>query len=205
MDEDVPSRWTLPAPITYVLIAAWAGLALLGISSLALPHMAALPQAQPETRIERALLSLRRGNNTRFVVHVIYARCSCTERLFAHLVSRRAFTDAEEIVLFVGEDAVKRDAALGAGYHYASIAPDDLFTGFGLEAAPVLFAFDARGRLRYAGGYFDHPSTSKSLDESLYARVVAGEAPRALPLYGCAVSRRLQDSVDPLGIVYRRG
>jgi hypothetical protein len=148
-------------------------------------------------------LSLRQEGDTRFVVHVIYERCSCTERLFAHLVARRAFADAEELVLFVGEDAARRDAVIGAGYRYASIAPDDLFAAFGLEAAPVLFAFDARGRLRYAGGYFDHPSTSKSLDESLYARVAAGEAPKPLPLYGCAVSRRLQDSVDPLGIVYR--
>jgi hypothetical protein len=198
------ARWKLPPAVTYALIAAWIAVALLGISSLAVPHMAAMPQAEGQARTIRALLELRRADSRRFVVHVIYRGCSCTERLFAHLVSRGAFADAEELVLFVGDDDAKRKAATGAGYRYVAVSAPELAERFGLEAAPVLFTFDASARLRYAGGYFDHPSTQTSLDESIYARVAAGEAPKALPIFGCAVSPRLQDSVDPLGIVYRR-
>jgi hypothetical protein len=203
--RDAARRWNLPPGGAYALIGGWAAAALLGISSLAVPHMAAMPGAPHEARMTRALLELRQRDATRFVVHVIYERCSCTERLFAHLVSRGAFADAEEVLVFVGEDTSKRDAATRAGFRYVAISPSDLSARFGLEAAPVLLAFDAPGRLRYAGGYFDHPSTVTSLDEKIYARIVAGESPRALPVFGCAVSPRLQDSVDPLGIVYRRG
>jgi hypothetical protein len=214
--DETPPRWKLPPAVAYALIGAWVAVALLGISSLAVPHMAAMPAphwvpwgpatpAPREAKLSGAFLELRQRDTGRFIVHVIYQRCSCTERLFAHLVARGAFSDAEEIVVFVGEDAGKRQAATRAGFRYLAVSAEDLAQRFGLEAAPVLLAFDAPGRLRYAGGYFDHPSTVKSLDESIYARVAAGELPQPLPIFGCAVSSRLQDSVDPLGLVYRRG
>lgn len=194
-----------PPWVTYTLIGAWAVVALLGISSLAVPHMAAMPPASREARMTQALLELRQRHAPRFIVHVIYERCSCTERLFAHLMARGAFADAEEVVLFVGADAAKAVAAASAGYRYVATSPADLAARFGLDAAPVLFAFDGSDRLRYAGGYFDHPSTIKALDESIYRQVAAGATPPALPLFGCAVSPQLQDAVDPLGLVYRRG
>ena len=71
-----------------------------------------------------------------------------------------------------------------------------------LEAAPVLAAFDATGRLRYVGGYYAHPSTVSPLDEKIYAQLATAASPEPLPVFGCAVSARLQKSVDPLGIVY---
>jgi hypothetical protein len=201
---DSPRRWRLPAAVTYALIAAWVAVALLGISSLAVPHMAAMPGAGTQARLTHALLALRQRAGAAFVVHVIYQRCSCTERLFAHLVSRGASADAEEIVVYVGEDAARGRAVTRAGFRYVALSAAQLARRFGLEAAPVLFVFDAPGRLRYAGGYFDHPSTVTARDEAIFARVLAGESPPALPVFGCAVSARLQDAVDPLGVVYRR-
>ena len=198
-----PPRRRLHPAVTYALLGVWIGLALLGISSLAVPHMASMPAADKEERLTRALLEMRRRPWQRYVVHVIYERCSCTERLFRHLLARGAFPDAEEVVLFVGSDDARRPAVVEAGFAYRGISPAELGARFGLEAAPLLFNFDTAGTLRYAGGYFDHPSTIKSLDVSIYARVTAGETPAALPVFGCAVSPRLQEAVDPLGIVYR--
>jgi hypothetical protein len=186
-----------------VLIGAWAIGTLLAISTLALPHMAPLPETSREARTMRALLGLRTAADRELVVHVIAARCSCTERLFAHLMRRRPFGGADEIVLFVGDDPRKQEAARGAGFRYATVTDGQLQERFALESAPVMFVFDRRDRLRYAGGYFNHPSTVSPLDEDIHGRLIRGEAPPPLPVYGCAVSARLKDQLDPLGIVYR--
>jgi hypothetical protein len=184
------------------LIGAWATVAMVGLASMSLGHMAAMPEPRDEARLIRELLALRRDPARAFFVHVIYAGCSCTARLFAHLTQRARFADAEEIVLFVGEDPAKRRAAASAGLRFAAASPAELAARYGIEAAPLLIAFDAAGRLRYAGGYYNHPSTIFPLDEKIHAQLAQGAAPAPLPVFGCAVSPRLQDAVDPLGIVY---
>jgi hypothetical protein len=122
--------------------------------------------------------------------------------LFTHLTERARFADADEIVLFVGEDPAKRLSAERAGLRFVSASPAGLAARYGIEAAPVLIAFDAAGGLRYLGGYYNHPSTIFPLDEKIHAQLVRGAVPGPLPVFGCAVSPRLQESVDPLGIVY---
>ncbi|PYO03416.1 MAG: hypothetical protein DMD91_01030 [Candidatus Rokuibacteriota bacterium] len=185
-----------------VLLAGWIVIALTGLASLSLSHMAAMPEPGDEAQLTRAMLTLRRGATTNFLVHVISAGCSCTDRLFAHLVERGRLPGSEELVLFVGEDPAKRQSAERAGFAFTTVSAAELADRYGLEAAPVLIAFDATGRLRYAGGYFAHPSTGSPLDEKIYAQLADAASPDPLPVFGCAVSARLQKSVDPLGIVY---
>lgn len=183
-----------------MLIAAWAAAALYAISTLALPHMAPMAQASRADRTIAALRALRETPGRGLVVHVIAAHCSCTERLFRHLVERKRFDGVDEIVLFAGDDARKQADASRAGLRYATVTDDMLVQRFALEAAPVMFELDADGRLRYAGGYFDHPSALRPLDESLHARIGRGEPVAPLPVYGCAVGAALREKVDPLGI-----
>src|SRR3954468_24355588 len=83
-----------------LLLGAWILIALTGMASLSLGHMAAMPEPDDAARLSRKLLELRQGPGKThaaarsagaaraFYVHVIYAGCSCTERLFAHLVAR---------------------------------------------------------------------------------------------------------------------
>lgn len=186
-----------------VLIGGWLALSLLGIASLGVSHTAPMPQPTPEERLTHALLEMRARPAQPFLVHVIYAHCSCTERLFKHLMERRALAGLDEEILFVGEDAAKKARARSAGFRFATVTPDELDKRFGLQAAPVLFAFTRDGKLAYAGGYFDKPSAVWALDERIISEVERGEAAEPLPVYGCAVSPELQKSVDPLGIVYR--
>ena len=187
------------------LIAGWVVIALIGLASLSVSHMAAMPEPDDEARLTRAMLTLRLDPTRNFFVHVIYADCSCTQRLFAHLVARGPFPGAEEIVLFVGEDPAKRREAVRAGFRFTNVSSADLAARFGLEAAPVLMVFNVSGRLDYVGGYFNHPAALFPLDETIYAQLQKGATPASLPVFGCAVSPRLQKSVDPLGIVYPGG
>jgi hypothetical protein len=190
-------------PAGWALIAVWLALALLGIASLGVSHTAPMPKPTPEEHLTRALLALRDRPSMPFLVHVIYARCSCTERLFKHLVDRKALPGLAETILFVGDDVAKQARAKAAGYHFSTVTPTQLKQRYDLEAAPVLFAFTREGRLVYAGGYFDKPAAVWALDERIIAEVRRGAQADPLPVYGCAVSPELQKTVDPLGIVYR--
>jgi hypothetical protein len=188
------------------LLALWAGVTLLGISSLSVSHMAAMPGPDKAVRMVEAAAAMRRESTALFFVHVVYEQCSCTDRLLAHLLRRGRWRGVEEAIVFVGERAVddRSSAAARAGFAFTHVTPAQLERRFGLQAAPVLLAFDASARLVYAGGYFDHPSALTALDERIHAQLATGALPQALPVFGCAVSAALRKSVDPLGIVYSR-
>lgn len=66
----------------------------------------------------------------------------------------------------------------------------------------MLADFAADGRVRYLGGYYDHPSASNPLDLRLREALDRGERVAPLPIYGCAVSPRLREAFDPLGLLY---
>jgi hypothetical protein len=163
-----------------------------------------MPSPNDEATVSNAALGLRRDSSADFIVHVIYAGCSCTQRLFTHLVERGPFPGARELIVFVGEDSAKRRRAEQAGFSFRTSTQQEIVARFGLEVAPVMLAFDRAGKLRYIGGYFDRPAAISALDVRIRDRMLAGAAIDPLPVFGCAVSPRLQKSVDPLGIVYRK-
>jgi hypothetical protein len=186
------------------LIVGWIIVMLVGLAALSVKHMASLPKPGDEELLSRAMLKLRRGSSQNFLVHVIYGECSCARALFAHLIARRPFSGAEEVILFVGTDSDKEESAKRAGFTYTAVSAAELVSRFGLEAAPVLIMFNSAGRLRYAGGYYAHPSTTTPLDERIYPRLAVGAKVEPLPVFGCAVSSRLQKSLNPLSVLYSR-
>jgi hypothetical protein len=188
--------------IGIAVLVVWTVAAMVGIGSLGLGHMVALPTPDGTTRLAQAALRFKRDSAKPLYVHVIAAGCSCTDRLFAHLVGRDPFPGVEEIIVFVGDAGAKQRAADRAGVPFRTISAADLTARFGLESAPVLIAFDAEGRLQYAGGYYDHPATISPRDGRIHAQLASGGAATPLPVFGCAVSAGLKRSIDPLGVVY---
>jgi hypothetical protein len=185
------------------MLAAWIVVMLVGLAALSLEHMASLPEPDDEALLSRAMLGLRRNPGKDFLVHVIYAECSCSRALLGHLIARHPFRGAEEAVLFAGANPIKqRDLAERAGFAFTTVSARELAPRFGLEAAPVLIVFDSKGRLRYAGGYYAHPAAITPLDERIYAKLATGAEVEPLPVFGCAVSLRLQKSLDPIGALY---
>jgi len=186
-----------------LLVVAWAVVTLVGLAALSFNHMFAMPTPGQAQSLSQAMLSLRQGSGREFLVHVIDGDCSCTERLFAHLLERGPFPDVEEVVLFAGNDPGKQRAAEGAGFAFVAISSTALLERYHLEVAPVLVAFDGAANLRYLGGYYDHPAAMWPRDERLRDELARGDSPRPLPVFGCAVSERLQNELDPLGIAAR--
>ncbi len=186
-----------------LLLACWLVFSAVILGALSMSHVVAFPEPEESAigGLIRDLNAMRRSSDGDFAVHVIAKDCSCTESLFRHLMKNGPADQAEELVLFVGEDEKKRRAALAAGYRYKSITQDDL-TAMGLESAPVLALFDDKDEIHYLGGYYDHPSASNPLDQRLRAAIARGETADPLPIFGCAVSQRLKEAFDPYGMVY---
>lgn len=178
-----------------VLLLVWVPLVMIVIGLLMVNHTIAMPSPDRPELLQAALLELDEGPDV--TVHIIYANCSCTDLLVEHLISRRA--NPSELVLYVGEPRPSHTALSTSGFKVIRLLPGELETKLGLEAAPVLLALRG-GTLAYAGGYFRYPAAVRPLDVSIVQRIDQGEAVKGLPIFGCAVSPRLQRQVDPLGL-----
>ena len=187
--------------ITWLLLAVWATVIVVALALLSLKHLAALPRPSNEALLTRALLKYRRERSRKFIVHVIYSGCSCSSGLLTHLLTRRPFPGEEELILFVGIDRAKERLIANSSFELKIVSASGLVAEFGLEAAPVMFIFDQDGNLRYAGGYYDHPAAITPLDESIQAKLMAGFPVEPLPVFGCAVSPRLQNQLNPLRLL----
>jgi hypothetical protein len=203
VDNEARSGSRLPPIRQWIgksMLVVWIAITMIGLAALSVKHMASLPDSADEVLLTRAMLQLRKGSNGNFLVHVIYAQCSCSRALFAHLLTRRPFPGAEEAILLVGTGTEKREAAERAGFTFLQISAQELVSRFGLEAAPVLIAIGAGGQLRYVGGYFAHPAAITPLDRSIYLKIGTDERIDSLPVFGCAVSSRLEKALNPLGL-----
>ena len=64
---------------------------------------------------------------------------------------------------------------------------------------------DPAGVVRYAGGYTARKQGLELRDRQILGDLMASGTTPLLPLYGCAVSKRLQAILDPIGIKYGTG
>lgn len=204
MAEELQSGPALKQHLVGLSLLGWFVLSALMLGSLAIGHVVSMPEPEGDrlTSLLRELRELRQRQGRDLVVHVIAADCSCTESLFRHLVGHGAAAGADELILFVGQDPAKAETARAAGYRFVSISQEAL-TAMGLESAPVLAVFDPGDRIRYLGGYYDHPAAANPLDQRLRSALARSETVAPLPIYGCAVSPRLQQAFDPYGLIYQ--
>jgi hypothetical protein len=144
--------------------------------------------------------------------HVLYQSCGCSQRVLAHLLERRARPDLVETVVYVRDpsssDVAERDAVSAkvrvAGFGFESSTPAELESRYAVESAPFLLVGDGSGGVRYAGGYTERSGSKQIEDIAIIDGLKAGRKMGALPVFGCAVSSRVQEAIDPLGLKYKR-
>jgi hypothetical protein len=189
----VLGRWMAPAP------AAAAGALLPRARSDGRPFVMA-PASPPSSGVTSHVPA------PWVALHVLYASCRCSDDIFAHLFRRGPIAGTRErIVLVAGrsDDATAaryRARAIATGFTAETVTPDDLVRRFGVQAAPLLVIADPTGRIRYAGGYTAGQARQPDLalgDEAIVADLMAGRRAADPPLLAAAVSRRLQDALDP--------
>jgi hypothetical protein len=177
-----------------LLVVWFASMVLLGAGLLS-RHLVALPRPNSSS-MEAALAALRSESerNRWLAVHVLYSGCRCSERIAEHLAHTRRPDDWSEIVLWVGEEAPP--AAL-SHFDVRRITTAELAT-LGIEAAPSLVVLDPRGRALYAGGYTSRKQGPAIEDRRILDDARHGRSITALPVFGCAVSSRLQSELEKL-------
>lgn len=188
-------------------LTAWATLGVVGGSTLMAGHLYALPEpAVGDPVLLERLHSLQAASDVEdgqwHAVHVLYAACRCSQRIFDHLFESARPAGYRETVLLVGDDASVVARARTAGFGIVSVTPQQLATEFHIEAAPLLLVLDPDGRIRYAGGYSERKQGYEALDVGIMESLASGRPASELPLYGCGVSKELQAVLDPLGLKY---
>lgn len=175
-------------------------------------HVVALPVPPSEDgRLRAAFASgpgVAAGKWT--AVHVLYESCGCSRRVFTHLVERKARPDLLETIAYVsdGSDSdaePERRAGEQAGFRFEHLQPGELERRYRVESAPSLLVADAGGDVRYTGGYATRMGANRFDDLEILGALRAGRKVEARPVFGCAISGRLQQALDPLGVKYKGG
>ncbi len=169
----------------------WALLSLLLVASLMVTHTYALPTP--------ATLTVQPTGRWQ-ILHVLYGRCRCSQRILTHLLARKALPDAAERIVLVGGGQAVAEAARDAGYQVEALTAEQLLERYALSAVPALAVIAPTGATAYLGGYTERKQGQDVEDVAIYRRARAGGQASALPLFGCAVGEALRAQLDPLSL-----
>lgn len=181
---------------------AWAAVVMVAGASLTAAHSYGLPKPQASALESTVKLLREPGDGGWLVVHVLYGKCPCSQRIRTHLIDRKRTPDAGETVLIIDGDEEMAAPLRAAGFAVRTLTADELRDRYHIEAAPLLVVASPSGDIRYRGGYTTRPSSTEVHDVEIIRDARTATPPESLPLFGCAVSRELQRALDPLGIKY---
>ena len=185
------------------VLAVWACLMIVIGASLMVSHWVPLPRPAVDDAAWSANLADIRtdpASGRWAVLHFLYTDCPCSRRVLEHVIEQPPREGVTERIVLIGSDAALTTRAEQQGYEVDRVSPEELKSKYGVEAAPLLVVSDPDGIPRYAGGYTSRKQGPDFQDRHIIADLMAGYDVKPLPLYGCAVSRRLQGIVDPLGL-----
>jgi hypothetical protein len=198
-----------------LILGVWGvGILVVGASLMA-GHLVSLPV--PRVTDSRLRASLAAGPGVALgqwsAHHVLYQGCGCSQRVLAHLLKRHARPGLVETVVYVRDPAASDTTeqasasaeAPRAGFGFETSTPTELEHRYAVESAPFLLIADGAGQVRYAGGYTARSGSQQIEDTEILDGLQAGRPVGTLPVFGCAVSSRVQQAIDPLGLKYKRG
>lgn len=185
-----------------VSLAIWLPVLLTVCSYLLGGHLLTLSKPSAEGDRLAALVTNARGLDRErwFVLHILYKDCRCSQRVLEHLIARHASAGIRERIVLVGESHDLAARVTAAGFEIDTLTSDQLERRYGVQAAPLMIASDPSNHIRYVGGYTDRKQGPIFRDLEITARLARGETVAPLPLFGCAVSAKLEAKVDPLGL-----
>jgi hypothetical protein len=190
-----------------VVFWAWAPIAIAIGATLMLGHWYTLPRpTTADSSLAMALGSLRTDDerDVWLATHVLYSECRCSGRILTHLFERGPLHGVAEKILLVGANVEYERRGRAAGFAVKVVSARELADEFHVQAVPLLVVQDPSNGVQYLGGYTDRKQGPDIRDTSVIRDLIAGQKRRELPLFGCAVSEKLQALLDPLGIRYSR-
>lgn len=204
---------------SYLVLAVWAGLLTVAVSSLMAGHWVSLPHPESGSRLVMGDEATDGPSGESIVTfHFLYSDCPCSRRVLNHVLKRKSLERANERLVLIGDSPNQQSAAQSAaqsatqtatqnaaeslGFNVDMVTPAGLMKRYGIEAAPLLVVTKLDGTILYSGGYTARKQGLNYRDVDVINRALSGETLDSLPLYGCAVSERLQSLIDPLSLKY---
>ncbi len=136
-------------------------------------------------------------------VHVLASDCACSRAVADHLVQRGTLLQLHESVVLIGDDRGLQAKLVEAGFPVQPVSVEEAAAHYHLRSAPWLFFVAPSGQIRYAGGYAaERDARSGYRDVAIWNALRAGQLAEPLPAYGCAIDKRIQRAIDPLGLKY---
>lgn len=162
-------------------------------------HVLALPV--PSRSAARAMATIEPRPDERghwLALHVLSGSCGCSARVLDHLVSSGRAPDVVEKILWIGPPSTQLEVARSKGFRVSYVTAEQLATTYRIEAVPLLVVVDPAGVVRYAGGYTSRKQGPEIRDLEVLASARSAREVAALPLFGCAASRALKRTLDPV-------
>jgi hypothetical protein len=182
-------------PFAKGAFVAWLCVASVVSAYLLAGHLITMP-APTASRIETPLGETPRADWS--MTHVLSTECGCSIRVLEHLLATERPEGVRERILVLGSGHTLLDRLRAAGFTVEQRQSDRLHEELGVEAVPALLIADPEGRVVYSGGYTDRKQARRIVDLELYTNIREHREVKPLPLYGCAVSKKLRRAIDPL-------
>ncbi len=137
------------------------------------------------------------------MTHVLGENCKCSSEVAKYLIRRGPLQETNENVILLGS-LKEQDQLQLRGFKVShrdarSIASEKAV------GVPFLMIHTPQGNNVYAGGYakdFIRENTPIQ-DQEILSYLQGGKTPAELPIFGCAVSHRIQSLLDPMGFKYK--
>lgn len=135
-------------------------------------------------------------------IHLLSTTCSCSRGVAEHLIARRPISNLKEEIVLAGHDDTLTNRLRTAGFSVQTVDPEIVADRYHVAGAPWLVFVSPEGDIRYQGGYTPAHARSDYRDEEIWADLSSGHTVAPLPVLGCALGKRLQHTIDPLGLKY---
>lgn len=167
-------------------------------------HWVALPVPTNAQALVNTAASKSNASQDIKVFHVLLKSCPCSRRIVEHLQNREAISGVAEYIVLVGSAAESDDFnwTFPAHFEVCTQTKDEVVQKMGIESAPLLMVTQEESGLVYSGGYTNRKQGLEIQDVQIVETIKGGNRPEALPVLGCAISKKLKTVVDPLGLKY---
>lgn len=192
---------------TYSLAAIWIVLVSFFISNLHGLHMASFDVDNKSVSQSIAYFSKENSKATN-IIHFLTPSCSCSKVIKEDLLQRKPLnsqTIQEKVVLIDDIDRHFSKELNSRGYEVLNIDYKTLSREIpdAINAVPMLAIHDKDRRLQYAGGYSESTITPLTkIDLKKLISISRSKDKRKYKVKGCAVSKKYQALLDPLGVKY---
>ena len=180
-----------------ILIAVW----MLGVSTI----MASLTSSHTMSFFpDISLIKTRAGTGTWTMTHVLGPGCKCSREVFRYLIQRGPEKEISEQVILLGAMPDEEKALIDRGFSVHQKSPRDIASEKAV-GVPFLLITSPKGDALYSGGYSDHTIREGTPlhDLQILASLKDGKTASEFPIFGCAVSQRIQKLIDPLSLKYK--